>query len=264
MKFVTIIMRMRTLAMIEQVLIISCEHQSYRRAANLAFLEYYKYPIDIIDIVWGMHANYFDVDLLNSSLRNMIGRDFKNNVEKEEKHGISATEAYIRALTKVVSDNKNTLILEDDHFVLVSLHDLNGKLIQLSRIVDIGVVQLHSRGQKLNDLEEVLVTEDFIQGSVRSSKVCNFWTPEGAKKFLTAIQSEKIGVSPENTLPCHLYDRNWVFSARNPDKYRKYAFHCKYLDGDSIGYYYTISGYQERRTEKQVKQSISIIEKFKL
>ena len=50
--------------MIEQILIGSCEHQRYRRAAQLAMLEYFMYPIEIVEIIWGWHANYHDIKCL--------------------------------------------------------------------------------------------------------------------------------------------------------------------------------------------------------
>ena len=48
--------------MIEQIHIISCEHQHYRRAGQLAMLEHFQYPIDITDVVWGLHADLNDAE----------------------------------------------------------------------------------------------------------------------------------------------------------------------------------------------------------
>ena len=39
--------------MIEQILIGSCEHQRYRRAAQLAMLEHFMYPIEIVEMLFG-------------------------------------------------------------------------------------------------------------------------------------------------------------------------------------------------------------------
>lgn len=252
--------------MIDEILIISCEHQRYRRAANLAFLEFYGYELKIVDVIWGMHANEHTKEEINDSLHRMIGRRYPERMDdKTHVYAESAAEVYIRALAHITETRKNTLILEDDHFLTIEGTLLTQRLEQLNNAVgNIGVVQLYSRGPKKSDRPEIAIpgAEHFMRGSVRSSKVCNFWTPTGAEKYLEIQKHTNGKISPENAL--YDFNEDWIFSTLHPEQY---AFSCGYIEGDSIGYYYaknTEPGKKARRTPRQMETAINTIERFKL
>ena len=259
--------------MIEQILITSCEHQSYRRGAGLAFFEYFGYDLNIIDIVWGLHGDYYSAEEINTAMESIIGRPFEDAYQFP--HDISCHEAYLRGIQTVINTNKNTILMEDDHYLIVPAKELNNKLENLDRIAKtmdrkIGVVQLHTVGNH-NGQPEIPIpgAEDFCFGSTRGSRTANFWTPHGAALYMEAMLSGRSGsVNPENDLPLRLYAEPWVFSIYNPDDtgghIGKFVFRNKWLDGDSLGYRFTKEGIEKRRSPERMAQNEMILEKFKL
>ena len=258
--------------MIEQVHIISCEHQNYRRAGQLAMLDYFNYNLNIVEVIWGMHRDYHSEEEIVQSFVQM-GAKHVANYSKEfpsnhalRQWSLSSWEVHMRSLVHIVENQKKTIVLEDDHYLTMDRQALSEILHRLQKAIktEIGVVQLQNRGKKLNHLpvQPIEGAEDFMHGSVRSSHTALFITPYGAEKLLEYLRDPKTPQSIENGLPRLLHDKKWVFSTIEPSHF---VFPSRVLCGDCIGMKYTQHPEMTNRlTEENVQRNMSIIEKYKL
>lgn len=258
--------------MIEQVHIISCEHQNYRRAGQLAMLDYFNYKLDMVEVIWGMHRDYHSEEEIVQSFVQMGAKHVANySKHHPPNHSVrnwsnSVCEVHMRSLVHIVQNQKNTVVLEDDHYLCMDRRALSDKLHGLQKTVDteIGVIQLQNRGKKANDLpiQPIEGAEDFMCGSVRSSHTALFITPYGAEKLLEYLRDPKTPQSIENALPRLLHDKKWVFSTIEPSHF---VFPSRVLCGDCIGMKFTQHpNMKNRLTKEQVERNMSIIEKYKL
>lgn len=249
--------------MIAQIHIISCEHQSYRRAAQVVMLEYFGYDLDKVEVIWGLHLDYHSIDKVMQSFADMGVDRVKNITLKHptRHYGLSAQEAHVRSLTRIIETQKNTIVLEDDHYLIMPHGELYRKLENLEEVANIGVVQLQNRG-KYNDVprKPVAGATDFMRGSCRSSHTALFITPYGAEKLLDFMRTGK-EFSMENGLPGELRNEPWVFSTLNP---RQFIFSSKHIQGRGIGHLYTLHGVTHRRTYKSMQEDDEVIDKFRL
>ena len=266
--------------MVERILIISCEHQPYRRAAQVAMLERFGYHThkardwDRVDIIWGMHRDYHSEDAIIESYEQMgvmHVRGYKDTFPPEHpvrQHCESVCEAIARALVRVLETGENTIILEDDHYLVMRREALSERLSALDAVVgNVGVVQLHSQLNDTvkNDLPEtpIVGAEDFIRGSVRSSHAATFVTPSGAEELLAYIRNPETPNSIENGLPRALHAEPWLYSVYYP-KVDAYVFKSTYIQGESIAVIKTQRGLSNRRTPEQVAEQLHTIDYFRL
>ena len=251
--------------MIEQILIGSCEHQRYRRAAQLAMLEYFMYPINIVDVFWGWHADYHDASMYQDSLRKM-GVDYFNDKTPRYRYTQSNVETKMRMLTHIVETDKNTIMIEDDFFLVMLRQELAQKLQNLIKVVDtsVEVVQLYNRTRVIDKpVKPVFDAEDFEQGCYAQGHTLIFVTPSGAEKLLAFMRDSSTPLSLENGMAESLHNEDWIYAVV-PDQKHKYGKMLKCIQGDSIGTRLTQTGESIRRTDEQIKREKRIIEHFKL
>lgn len=253
--------------MIEKVIINSCEHQRYRRAGLIALLEHFKYPASMIDVVWGLHADYHSKEEIHESLhKNGISDAIIKTFHAEgDDYGTSNTDAKIRCLIKIIEDNENTLICEDDHYPIIDRHQLSAEIYQLNKVTEeqLGVIQVYGRGNPINDISEEPIPGaiNFMRGCNRSGHHLFFVTPFGAKKLLEYLRDPKTNGAIENALPRKLSESKWLFSTIDP---KRYGNHLQSLEGNSIGVRLTEINVERRRTEGRIAYVKDVIERFKL
>ena len=256
----------REIILIEQILIGSCEHQRYRRAAQLAMLEYFRYPVEITDVVWGWHADYHDASVYQDSLRNMGVDYFSVRTSSIIRYSQSNTELKMRMLTQIVETGKNTIMVEDDHFLIMSKSKLNEKLRNLKRKAgtSVEVVQLFPRARVINQpILPIPEAEDFEHGCYGRGHHMLFVTPAGAEKLLEFMRDPNTLLSIENGMAKYLYDESWIYSVV-PTQKQHFVKSLKCIQGDSIGTLLTQSGESIRRTDEQIEREFRVIEHFKL
>ena len=252
--------------MIEQILIGSCEHQRYRRAAQLAMLEYFRYPISIIDVIWGWHADRHDPSTYRDSLEKMGGKSVSEDTSPHVKYAQSNVEVKMRMLTRIVQTEKNTIMIEDDHFLIISRYELTEKLRNLIKKVDreVAVVQLFPRRRVIDHpIEPVLGAEDFEHGCYASGHHMLFVTPHGAEKLLELMRDPDTPLGLESGIPQYLNNEPWIYSVL-PERKRDFVKSLMCIQGASIGTLKTQTGIQRYRTDEQIKREAQIIEHFKL
>ena len=251
--------------MIEQILITSCEHQRYRRAAQLAMLEHFMYPIEIVDVVWGWHADLHDPSTYRDSLRKMGAGYFNDNTPRF-RYTQSNSETKMRILTRIIETGKNTIMIEDDHFLIIPKHELTEKLHNLIKKVEteVAVVQLFPR-ERVTDHPVIPIpgAEDFEHGCYGRGHHMLFVTPYGAKKLLEFMRDPTTPLSIENGIAECLYNESWIYSVL-PSQKRHFVKPLKCIQGESVGTLLTKSGESIRRTDDQIKREKGIIEHFKL
>ena len=250
--------------MIEQILIGSCEHQRYRRAAQLAMLEYFRYPVEITDVVWGWHADYHDASVYQDSLKNM-GVDYFSTSSRL-RYSQSNTELKMRMLTQIVETGKNTIMVEDDHFLIMSKSKLNEKLRNLKRKAgtSVEVVQLFPRARVIDQpVLPIPEAEDFEHGCYGQGHLMLFVTSSGAESLLDFLRDSKTPLSLENGMAQCLYNQSWIYSVV-PDQKQHFVKNLDCIQGESIGTLLTKTGESIRRTEERIEKERSIIEHFKL
>ena len=251
--------------MIEQILIGSCEHQRYRRAAQLAMLEHFMYPIEIVEIIWGWHANYHDSSVYRDSLKNMGAKSFSAR-SLRHKYSLSNTETKMRVLTRIIETEKNTIMIEDDHFLIIHRCKLLNKLQNLIEKADtpVAVVQLFPR-RRVTDHPVLPIpgAEDFEHGCYGQGHHMLFVTPFGAEKLLEFMRDPNTPLSIENGMAKYLHSEPWIYSVVPEQKYN-FVQQLKCVQGNSIGTLLTQSGESIRRTDEQIERELGIIERFKL
>ena len=251
--------------MIEQILIGSCEHQRYRRAAQLAMLEHFMYPIEIVEIIWGWHANYHDMSVYRDSLKNMGAKSFSAR-SLRHKYSQSNTEMKMRILTRIIETEKNTIMIEDDHFLIIHRCKLLNKLQNLIEKADtpVAVVQLFPR-RRVTDHPVLPIpgAEDFEHGCYGQGHHMLFVTPFGAEKLLEFMRDPNTPLSIENGMAKYLHSEPWIYSVVPEQKYN-FVQQLKCVQGNSIGTLLTQSGESIRRTDEQIERELGIIERFKL
>ena len=250
--------------MVEQILIGSCEHQRYRRAAQLAMLEYFRYPIEMIDVAYGYHADFYDTSIVIDSLKNMGMKP--RPLTPRYKYNISVTELKARMLTRIIETGKNTIMVEDDHCLVISKYDLNNKLRNLTKKVDISpeVIQMYPRKRNIDHpVIPIPEAEDFEHGCYGGGHLMLFITPFGAEKLLEFMRDPKTPLSLENGMAKFLGNEPWIYSVV-PDQKRNFVKSLEYIEGESIGIMLTKTGQSIRRTDERIERSKRIIEHFKL
>lgn len=251
--------------MIRQILIRSCEHQHYRRAGQLAMLDLFGYSLEIVDVVWGLHADYHSKEEIMESMLKMDAPQ-KILQYSSSVYSFSADELMMRTLVRVQETQKNTLIIEDDHYLIMNRKLFEEKLRKLEKVVgkNFGVIQLQNRGQYTGKMPIVPIegAEDFMRGSVRSSHTMLFVTPHGADMLLEYLRNPTTPMSIENGLPAFLYDKDWVFSTIEPEKF---VHPSRVLHGESIGVKHTLDpNLKDRANQKSIDRHKHILEYYKL
>ena len=250
--------------MIEQILIGSCEHQRYRRAAQLAMLEHFKYPIEIVDVVWGWHADLHDPSTYRDSLRKM-GAGYFNSIPRY-RYTQSNAEVKMRMLTRIIETEKNTIMIEDDHFLIMPRHELLRKLQNLINKAGtpVAVVQLFPRKRVIDHpVLPIPGAEDFEHGCYGHGHHMLFATPDGAKKLLEFMRDPNTPLSIECGMAKYLYNRSWIYSVV-PSQKQHFVQSLNCIQGESIGTLLTRTSEDIRRTDKVIERQLSIIEKYKL
>ena len=251
--------------MIEQILIGSCEHQRYRRAAQLAMLEHFNYPVEIVDVIWAWHADFHDPSTYIDSLEKMGVGNYQHRYPRD-KYPLSNADVKMRMLTRIVETEKNTIMIEDDHFLIIPRDELLEKLCNLFRRArtKVAVVQLYPRRRVIDHpVVPILGAEDFEHGCWGTGHHMLFVTPYGAEKLLECMREPKIPPSLENGMARYLNNKSWIYSVV-PDQKGHFAQSLKCIQGESCGTLITKIGESIRRSDEQIKRELSIIEHFKL
>ena len=259
--------------MVEKVLFISCQ-QPYRRAAQIAFLEYFGYytpKAKDADVIYGMSPQtHTREEVIRSFEASGVTYVRRGQSELEWQPGREVRwysevmgEVIARALVRVLETGKNTIILEDDHYLVMRREALSERLSALDAVVgNVGVVQLHSQLNDTvkNDLPEtpIVGAEDFIRGSVRSSHSAFFVTPSGAEQLLAYIRDPETQHSIENGLPRALHAKPWLYSVYYP-KVSDFIFKTYCLQGDNC-----MSALLGRANDRELRSHRYFIEKFRL
>ncbi len=255
--------------MIEQILIGSCEHQRYRRAAQLAMLENYRYPLDIVDVVWGWHADFYDISIYLDSLDKMGAGYVKKSKSihlLQHKYSLSNNEVKMRMLVRIVETELNTIMIEDDHFLNILMYDLTAKLNNLMKkaSTDVEVVQLYPRSRVIDyPVKAIAEAEDFEHGIYSTGHHMLFVTPQGAENLLQFMRSPKTPLGIENGMVQYLQEESYIYSVV-PSKKNEYVKSLKCIQGMSAGSLITKSGEAIRRTDEQIERDLYFIEHFKL
>ena len=257
--------------MIEQILLTSSKHQSYRRAAQIVMLEFFGYDINKVDVIWALHRDYHSEQEVIDSFVEMGAKhvaEYPNKYAENHpyrSHSHSAMEAKARAFVRIIETGKNTIILEDDHYLIMQEPILSEKLKNLHECVSekIGVVQLNNRGATRNSSDPYPIAKatDITRGCYRSSHTALYVTPYGAEKLLDFIRDPATREDIENALPKELGNEDWVFSVLHPEQF---VFSSTYIQGDCIGLRYTRMGIDNRRTEENMQTLENILERFRL
>lgn len=252
--------------MIDQILIGSCEHQRYRRAAQLAMLEYHRYPLRIIDVVWGKHADYTDAAVILDSLRGMGAVSLRTDLKYV--YSSSNTELKMRMLHRIMETAKNTIMIEDDHFLIIDYKTLCKKIKRLSDRIgtELGVINLFPRGaNRVSDQPVIPIAgaDDFEKGCWSSGHHMLFVTPYGAERLLAYMKDPTTPTTSLENAWKHLLDKDWIYSAI-PDKKRLFVKSLSCIQGKSIGTRLTETGQEIRRTADQMERQERYIEHFKL
>ena len=261
------------LAIIDKILCISCEHQPYRRAAQITALQLNGCPLEKFEIIWGNHRkDYSDVQLVemleSHGLPNHRGVLDMPASHSMRHYSLSVHEANIRAFKQIEKEQINAILLQDDMLINVPFSKLEGKLRQLAEKEDVGIVQLiyssHSVGSTNNKnmIKPVIHAPDFIHGSIGSSESALYVTSKGASLILEYLAQTKTFTSIEAHLPEHLYDEPWVFSVLAPNAFVTQTV----LQGDSILVWHTKNTNVGNRTDDPdiEAKNMNIIKKFKL
>lgn len=264
-----------TTTMIDKILIISCEHQRYRRAGQIAALELGGYPLDKLEIIWGNHRNkYSDIELVDMLVQNGLTNhkailDLPENNQMRY-YSLSILEAHVRAFKIIASEKINAIILEDDILLKINYRDLTDKLEKLTDVVDVGICQLKYAYRGIGTIEHrkevilkpVIDAPDFAYGSFSNSSDFLFVTSMGAEKILDYLSTTKQFCSIETHLPCYLYKEPWIFSVVSPESWHLQT----HLQGDSIAMWHTEKAeLTDRQPDKNIKsKNMGFIEKFRL
>ena len=261
--------------MIDQIILTSCEHQRWRRAGAIAVMNYFGYTTDMIEVIWGLHADEIAMEKIVESF-NEMGMD--HNVEsvakrfRKDPYGYSNFELKTRTLHYIRETGKRSIILEDDYYLVMPYGVLNSKLKNLCKMAGpVHLINLWPRGTIKNDVPHfpIVGAEDFMRGCNKNGHCMLYVTPEGADAMLESlkeIHKTKPYLPTEFVLRqdnmCRLPS---VFSAVLGDQAgNPFGWKCNSLDGDSIGLRLTQSNISERRSPKQIATALDTIERFRL
>ena len=182
------------------------------------------------------------------------------------KYSLSNTETKMRALTRIIETEKNTIMIEDDHFLIIHRCKLLNKLQNLIEKADtpVAVVQLFPR-RRVTDHPVLPIpgAEDFEHGCYGQGHHMLFVTPFGAEKLLEFMRDPNTPLSIENGMAKYLHSEPWIYSVVPEQKYN-FVQQLKCVQGNSIGTLLTQSGESIRRTDEQIERELGIIERFKL
>jgi len=259
--------------MIDRVVAISCEHQMYRRAAQLTSLQLADCPLDKYHIIWGHHRNeYTDVALVEMLVSHGL-ENFSKVLDLPESHDmrqytLSEFEAHIRMLKYCVETEERILKLDDDILLKRPFHQLENDMARLAECADhaVGAVQLfydpYGVGKyPMQHLKIVQKYPEYGQGSISSGNAILYLTPLGASHLLDFFKATDRITNLEGALPNDLHNAPWLFSAMWP-----HGFELTALQGDSITMYHTIKEDLKTRDDnlELPNHLMAPIEKYKL
>lgn len=252
--------------MIDQILIGSCEHQRYRRAAQLAVLELLGYPLHIIDVVWGFHADYHDSSAYHNILEAM---NIPVHQKEKQRYRYTQSNVAVKAeiLSRIIASGKNTMMVEDDHVLKTPYTDLCDKIngLDISIKSKLGVINFYPRGSRYAAAPPIVCiegAEDFEQGCWANGHHMVFITPYGAKQLLEFLREPSTPCSIEHGWK-FLGNKDWIYSVV-PAQRSCFVQELRCIQSDSIGTRLTQSGEDVRRTSEQIAQDYHIIRHFRL
>ena len=263
--------------MIDNILVISSEHQPYRRAAQIAACELGKYPIDRLKIIWANHRHHHSENELIEMIAEHGLENYRevlniNTPEWDFRHYyLSIFEANVRTFRTCVDTNTYAIILQDDFLLKIPYEDIAEKIEQLLNVVGEQVfLQLdysydsyqHEWENRDDSIRPVKGTLDFVHGCLGASEHALYVTPQGAARMLHYLSTTEHMESVESHLPRHLYNADWVYSALRPETF---VHHASALQGDSIGVWHNKQNFLPNREPQGAEaKQMGIIEKYKL
>ena len=256
--------------MIDKILCISCEHQHYRRAAQITALQLGGYPLSQFEIVWGCHRHdYTDAELVDMFVAHGLG-NYREVLTYPREHmmrtySLSILESDVRALRQVVDEDLNAVVLHDDILLTLPYSEFVGEVSLLRQCVSdtpIFAQLLYN----IDSLKPKRFTrfvkghDKFVHGSIGNSTSAYFVNPAGAAKLLEALATLDVFTTFENFVHRYVYAQDWVYCVFHP--------HCfttqSALQGDSVAMLFTEQSLDERMSVDAIEETRSLIEKFKL
>ena len=231
--------------MIEKILILSSEHQPYRRAGQLAALTVANAPIeDMLEFLYAFHFNDYSTAALCEKL-DAIG--FSLNFREQLERGLAPPmlSQYLMeliALQKIIAEKKNTLFLYDDYYFNCQYGQLESELLKLSSVGgDADIVAVSCNGlpdpskkhRVLTAVKRVEGIDFFSSGCPLNVGGAYFYTPRGAQRVLDQIASDGEFAGMDYIIPYQMHGVPGIYCVL--ENYR-YFRGVQELNGDSVCY----------------------------
>ena len=245
--------------MIDKILVLTSEHQYYRRSGLLATLRVAGAPIDKLEFLFSYHANDYSDAVLLEKLRG-LGYNYNWNpiTETIAKSCILSQVLMERiALQQIVETQERTLFMHDDFYFNIKYAQFISELEQLASVSDdaIDIISFinHTRDVK-RDKEKfrektppmircVAGAEMFVYGCPYDNGGVWFISPAGAQQLL----DEMIDVPNliDDVISFIIYEERGIYALRAEEKYN-FFLNVREFEAESIGYYMQDPARQEK------------------
>ena len=235
--------------MIDKMLVLTSDHQYYRRSGLLATLRVADAPIENLDFLFSYHSNdYSDAALLGKFKE--IGYNLQwQSTDKVMACDLSRILMERIVLKKIVEGQTRTLYMHDDFHFNIKYAQFIEELEQLAAVVDddIDIISFINRKRdvdrdkmKFGEKKPPILTpvegaEKFVYGCPYDNGGVYFISPKGAQRLLDEIPDDSPNEIDE-IISYIIYEEKGVY-ALNEEEKDNFFLNVREFEFESVGYH---------------------------